>query len=305
MLSIIMPTYRRHAILGQTLSVLANAVHGLEAEIVVVNDDTTPLPAELMPVGVRVLRNTGKGPGAARNLGAANTAGKTLLFLDDDILIGAEDIEHLLRLHAEQPDAAFNANWHYPEALTTSLQQTAFGRYLIAQGRMSMRGWMGETEDWERPALRPVNGVGSYCLLMARQTFERIDGYSSSTPISGDDAVLSARLRAANVHMLVTTHITLGHNEADRLDLAGYLDRQYRGAVGIARAAEEGVRASGAAPSGLKKLVIGVALRIESQLLSLATRWPYGRWADPLFERLVNLLYHTAVHRGLRDGAPA
>jgi GT2 family glycosyltransferase len=305
MLSIIMPTYRRHAILGQTLSVLANAVRGMDAEIVVVNDDTTRLPAELITAGVRVFQNTGKGPGAARNLGAATTQGETLLFLDDDILIGAEQIEHLLGLYAEQPDAVFNANWHYPEALTANMENTAFGRYLIAQGRTSMRGWIGETPEWERPALRSVQGVGSYCLLMARATFERIGGYSSSTPISGDDAVLSARLRAANVPMLVTTHITLGHNEADRLDLPGYLDRQYRGAVGIAQAAAEGVTYPGAAPSGLKKLTISLALNFESQLLSLAQHWPGGRWADPLFERLVNLLYHTAVHRGLRDGAPA
>lgn len=303
MLSIIMPTYRRHAILGQTLGVLARAVNGVDAEIVVVNDDVASLHPGLMPAGVRVLQNTGKGPGAARNLGAANTTGETLLFLDDDILISAEQIEHLMGLHAEQPHAVFNANWQYPASLTNALAQTAFGRYLIAQGRTSMRGWIGETVDWEKPALRPVAGVGSYCLLMARATFDAIGGYNNSTPISGDDAVLSARLRAANVPLRVTTHITLGHNEADRLDLEGYLDRQYRGAVGIARAAAEGVHWPMATLSAQKKAAIRGALLVEPALRGLAKAWPNWRWADALFERLVNLLYHVAVHRGQREGA--
>lgn len=308
MLSIIMPTYRRPAIYARSIAALADAVAqlradaNLEVEITVVNDDAAPLPAEATPVGVRVMQHPGKGPSAARNAGVAASRGETLLFVDDDILLTASDLRHLLGLLAAQPDAVFNANWAYPPDLLARLAATPFGRYLIAAGRTTMRGWVGATAEWDAPQLRPVSGVGSYCLLMRRATFERIGGYSPHMPISGDDAYLSQQLRAHGVPMFATTHICLGHNEADRAELQDYLHRQFRGGQGLGRAAAAGLSTGGQPTSGLKGALVAAATPFAPLLGGLAQVWPNLPALDALYQRLVNLLYLIAFTRGYRMG---
>ena len=301
MLSIVMPTYRRPAILAQTLAELGQAMEGLEAELIVVNDDTAPITATLPP-GARVVPNRGKGPGAARNTGVALSRGGLLLFVDDDVLLTRAHLDHLLSLVNQHPEATVNPNWHYPPELLSRLAATPFGRYLIAKGRTTMRGWAGGGPDWERPELRLWSGVGSYCLLMTRATYDRVGGYSEHMPISGDDAWLSQRLRELGVPMWVTTHITVGHNEADRADLDDYLDRQERGAVGIGRSVRAGVNRHARQVGALKELFIQVMAPLEPALRGLVRHWPITPALDPLHHRLVNLLYLIVTQRGYRRG---
>lgn len=95
-LSVVIPTHQKCALLDRTLEALAGqeAGPGRDWEIVVVNDGSTDGTAELLAAAtgrpgppLRVVtpeRNVGRA--RARNLGARAAAGRWILFLDDDIV---------------------------------------------------------------------------------------------------------------------------------------------------------------------------------------------------------------------------
>src|SRR5436309_9355229 len=88
MFSVIVPTFNRASLLRQALdSVLAQTF--AEYELIVVDDGSTDDTANVVAsYGSRVyfLQQANRGPGAARNLGAAGAKGEYLAFLDSDDL---------------------------------------------------------------------------------------------------------------------------------------------------------------------------------------------------------------------------
>ena len=86
--SVIIPSYNSTRSLPITLASV-QAGDGVDVEVIVVDDGSTddcePLYAEIEATGVRVIRDAiNRGPGYARNLGARETHGEWLLFLDSD-----------------------------------------------------------------------------------------------------------------------------------------------------------------------------------------------------------------------------
>jgi glycosyltransferase involved in cell wall biosynthesis len=82
--SVVIPARDAAATIGDTLAALAEQQPD---EVIVVDDgsrDATVALAEASPVVTRVIRGAGKGPGAARNAGAAAATGAVLAFLDAD-----------------------------------------------------------------------------------------------------------------------------------------------------------------------------------------------------------------------------
>lgn len=86
--SVVIPTYNRARLLGETLdSVFAQTFK--DYEVIVVDDGSTDGTADFVRrLGGRVnfLTQRHRGPGAARNLGARQASGKYLAFLDSDDL---------------------------------------------------------------------------------------------------------------------------------------------------------------------------------------------------------------------------
>jgi glycosyltransferase involved in cell wall biosynthesis len=87
--SVIIPTYNRASLIAETLdSVFAQTFS--DYEVIVVDDGSTDDTTQVLEAyvdRVRLLRQaTNKGPGAARNLGAAAAQGRYLAFLDSDDL---------------------------------------------------------------------------------------------------------------------------------------------------------------------------------------------------------------------------
>ncbi len=100
-ISIVIPTHNRRASVQRALHALSRQCYPLDAiEVLVVadgcTDDTAALPKD-WPMATRIIEQARQGAGAARNRGAAASAGRLLLFLDDDI----EPWPGLVAAHAE------------------------------------------------------------------------------------------------------------------------------------------------------------------------------------------------------------
>src|SRR5260370_34713222 len=84
--SVIIPTYNRLDFLKRAIASVWTQTH-TDYEIIVVDDGSTDGSMDyLLSLGSRVtaLRQTNRGPGAARNLGAERAVGRYLAFLDSD-----------------------------------------------------------------------------------------------------------------------------------------------------------------------------------------------------------------------------
>lgn len=108
--SIIVPTYDRPEQLRACLEGIARMNARRESvEVIVVHDggtdELTPLLASVGDrLALRVLTQPHRGPGAARNRGAAAARGRWLAFIDDDCVPASTWLSALTREHEAQPD---------------------------------------------------------------------------------------------------------------------------------------------------------------------------------------------------------
>src|SRR4051812_6017095 len=88
--SVVVPTYNRLYLLSRALETVCAQTHA-DFEIIIVDDGSTDGTREWLashgaPVPVRVLEQSNRGPGAARNLGIREARGDYIAFLDSDDL---------------------------------------------------------------------------------------------------------------------------------------------------------------------------------------------------------------------------
>ncbi len=106
--SVVIPTYNRRASLLRTLAGLQRQTHPAERfEVVVVDDgsieDLHDLDWGHYAFAARYVRQANAGAAAARNTGAQQSRGAFLLFLDDDIVLAPEALQHMIAaLHTMQ-----------------------------------------------------------------------------------------------------------------------------------------------------------------------------------------------------------
>jgi glycosyltransferase involved in cell wall biosynthesis len=102
--SIIIPTYNRKDLLRETLHSLAQQTYPSDHfEVIVVDDGSTDgtvaIAAKPFPFVLRYFWQSNQGDAAARNMGARQSQADILLFLDDDILVEAGYLTHLIEAH--------------------------------------------------------------------------------------------------------------------------------------------------------------------------------------------------------------
>jgi glycosyltransferase involved in cell wall biosynthesis len=102
--SVIIPTYNRKHPLRAVLRSLSAQTHPCDRyEVIVVDDgstdDTSSVIHEEYPFSLRYVRQTNQGDAIARNLGAQESKGELLIFLDDDITVVPDFIASMVREH--------------------------------------------------------------------------------------------------------------------------------------------------------------------------------------------------------------
>jgi GT2 family glycosyltransferase len=86
--SVVIPTYNRLSLLQRTLASVRRQSHA-DYEIIVVDDGSTDATREWLASNsesLRVVQESNRGPGAARNVGAREARGEYIAFLDSDDL---------------------------------------------------------------------------------------------------------------------------------------------------------------------------------------------------------------------------
>jgi GT2 family glycosyltransferase len=302
-ISVVIPTRDRGAIFDKTLAAAVDALQGLNAEILVVNDSTKGVP-HVPPTypNTRLLSNKGRGVAAARNLGAREATGDLLLFLDDDIVINPDGIRHIVRLHESPAALAINPDWSYPPELMDVLHHSAFGRFLEAHHMTSFEGWYDDA-TWQNRAFFESKSVASFHLSMRKEDFDRTSGYDEKFPYAGfEDYDFPRRLRATGVSFHIDTRVRVLHNEADRLNLGNWLNSQERRAFTRAIAVRQGYDHLVLMYPPIKQLALQLILFSYPLWLALLSHWPNGKRLDKLAFAGIGYLQAAKIYKGYSRG---
>lgn len=133
MISVIVTTYERRALLARTLaSVYAQTT--ADREVIVVDDGSTDGTAEFLrsqPVSMVEMAHCGN-PATTRNAGLARARGELIAFLDSDDTWEPTALEELAGALAEQPEAGF-AYCDYSPGLVAGRREAPIGGDIFDQ----------------------------------------------------------------------------------------------------------------------------------------------------------------------------
>lgn len=94
--SVIIPVFNEEKDIGDCLSSLSNQTHK-PLEVILVDDGSTDKTKEIIKkFKVRLLIQSHKGPGTARNLGASKSSGEILVFVDADMTFDKNFVKDLV-----------------------------------------------------------------------------------------------------------------------------------------------------------------------------------------------------------------
>lgn len=291
--SVIIPTYNRRDVLLESLEALASARRPWPCELVVVVDGSADGTREALtslrfPFPLRLVYQENGGAAAARNRGAADSRGKYLLFLDDDMSVDKEILVEHEKLLSIGADAVVGQIPLHPDSPKT----------ILARG---VDRW---AEQRNRRLCRSGGRLGLADLLTGQLSvrsnrFTQIGGFDSSLTANGgfggEDTDFLYRLlqSGAAVRFCPTaiSHqryiVTAGDNlrqwrAAGRAD--ALLSRKHPG-IGAELYRQHdggsiGVRAAGAAarlaPGVSRAVSLAIQHRVERGRTDLATEWAFA-----------------------------
>lgn len=299
LLSIIIPTKERDEIFNETLRCVVLATQHLNAEIVVVNDSKLSHPIIPKNSGnIKLIINPESGVAAARNIGARNSAGDLLLFLDNDIIVSKKSIDHTIALHEEYEKACFNLDWQYPPLLQNLLSKSPFGRFIKAHNMTSFKGWYNDS-SWVDNALFPSSSVASFHLSISRKNFELTGGYNEQFPHAGfEDYDFPTKLKKVGLNFFIDSRVVVDHNESDRLNVENWLNNQERRAQTRKIAVNIGYRELQFSYGYGKRFLFFLILIFYPLLFSLLKVWPNYPFLDNIYFKLISYIQAAKIYKG-------
>jgi glycosyltransferase involved in cell wall biosynthesis len=216
--STIIPTYNRRELLRRTIqSVLSQ--HQAEPEVIVVDDGSTDgtmeMLASLAP-RVRTLRQTNRGPGAARNLGMTYASGDYIAFLDSDDLWFPWTLKIYRQVIEQHGRPAFIAGC--PMRFTDEAQLVDAKEDEIRVE--SFPDYFASGDQWR--------WFGASSFIIRRDILTAAGGFTFNAN-NGEDADLAMRLGLAPGFVQIKSPVTFGYREHPGT-LTGAMDERYRAA---------------------------------------------------------------------------
>ncbi|MGD9141607.1 MAG: glycosyltransferase, partial [bacterium] len=206
--SIVIPTYKREALLKNLLESLARQKTSYEYDVTVVGDgtevDADGVGVESMGLPVKFISLPERvGRGATRNAGIRASAGDVIIFLDDDMTVVEGFVEEHMKHHSDENTVVIGDVKSPPEYAGHSL-----ARYIERQGVRKLK-----SRDRIPPkCFRTGNGSVSRALLEKAGLFdEAIKHY-------GEDMDLAVKLADAGARFVFSEGAAAFHHHPPDLD---------------------------------------------------------------------------------------
>lgn len=288
-LGIIIPTKNRPEILNQTLEQILIAIENINITVFVINDGNE-LTNKVISTKIEYHQNPKNGVSVARNYGASLAKTEWLLFLDDDMWITKQTINayHTI-VNQDDNNSVYCLNWEYPKQLNEQLKNNKIGRYILNASYNTMKGRISKYLVWKN-TFEKINGIGSCSLLISKQNFNKIGRYNEDIIFQGEDIDLSNKINQQNLIIFAYTPVTCFHNHQDRIDINGYLDREYRGYVSQKYAEKEGIIEISKTKSTAKDIIYNSFVPFEKILILLYKLLPNITSIDFITFRLIGIL---------------
>jgi glycosyltransferase involved in cell wall biosynthesis len=294
-LSVIIPTKDRKIILQRTINHLLEALDGIDAEVLIINDSKTPLEIT-KNANVRIINNPKAGAASARNAGVNASSGELLLFLDDDILVNKANISKTFSLHSRSEKKAYNFFWIYPPELIEELPKTSFGRYILSKLLFtnSYRMRIGDRAE----GLIKTEGLTSQYFSIRKSDFISTGGYNENIPHAGiEDLILYQEFKKQGIEVFTSPSDVIFQNESDRLSLRSILERARRGAITMKIGKSMGYEMK-VSFSSVKKVLYSLLVYFKSLFYAIAMNIPNLKLFDYIYLKFVNLLLGLSFYQG-------
>jgi GT2 family glycosyltransferase len=221
LVSLVVGTRDRVALLRRFLDGVRRETRYRPVELVVVDNQsrepaTLAYLAGLRAEGVRVLAYDRPFDFAAmNNLGAAESRGEVVGFMNNDLAVLHPDWLEEMVGHALRPEVgAVGAKLRYPDG---TLQHAGVilgiggvGGHVFKGFPARHPGYFGSTR-----VVQALSAVTAACLVMRRAVFDAVGGFDAgSLPVAFNDVDLCLRVRAAGLRVVWTPHAELLHLES-------------------------------------------------------------------------------------------
>jgi GT2 family glycosyltransferase len=240
------------------------------------------------------------------------------MFVDDDIVVGKDNLRQHLAIHASHDRCVVSGHWEYEAELRRKLESSPLGRWRLGYEDFYNRA-PGVDGDAGRGRVQATT-LTSQNLSFKAESFWSLGGFDERFPVGAEDQDLTWRAARAG-HVLVYDYdIRIIHND-QHSDLFALCRRQERGAIGLVYFARKNpdlpdfpmlalngpVRRGDPRGTVLRKLSRSVLSRRAP--LALAHRFvrvvevarPNGGWPlEQLYRALGGLHVFRGTRRGLR-----
>jgi GT2 family glycosyltransferase len=230
--SVIVPTYQRASAIERTLAALCAVDYPSDRlEILVVDDgstDSTAASVARFP-GIQYVRQPNRGVASARNHGARLATGEILVFVDDDIIVSADNIQRHLAARALYAGSVVAGHSEFDPTLREELARTPFGRFRLSSEDLVRNDDAAGSGTISRVQ---VDAVDTQNMSISRILFWEIGGFDERFPVGAEDQELCWRARAAGAAIVRDHGIRVLHNDRHG-DLLSLCRWEERGAIGI------------------------------------------------------------------------
>jgi len=218
-LSVIIVNYRSWDHLRKALDIL-QPEFPKDWEIIVIDNESQPEPfnefQERYPWVIFVANARNSGFGCGCNLGAARAGGTNLLFMNPDVIANSKNIRSLMQVKEKHPDVALLAPRQVdsngrPQKVCDDFPDLANQSKILKALLRILWPSRYRTPHADRSSLIYCDWITGSCLLVSREDFDAIGGWSDDYWMYAEDADLCRRADDMGMRVACAPNVQVVH----------------------------------------------------------------------------------------------